>query len=41
MRYLLDTNIISEQTKPRPNAGVIRRWELDSIFSCTSANCLA
>ncbi|MEN9424846.1 MAG: hypothetical protein RL122_2229 [Pseudomonadota bacterium] len=37
MRYLLDTNVISEQTKPLPNAGVIRRWELDSIFACTSA----
>ncbi|MEZ5538200.1 MAG: type II toxin-antitoxin system VapC family toxin [Thiolinea sp.] len=37
MRYLVDTNILSEQTKRVPDAGVIRRWELDSIFSCTSA----
>lgn len=37
MRYLLDTNIILEQSKLHPNTGVIRRWELDSIFSCTSA----
>lgn len=37
MRYLVDTNVISEQTKPVPNVGVIKRWELDSIFSCTSA----
>lgn len=37
MRYLLDTNVISEQTKALPNAGVVRRWESDSLFACTSA----
>ncbi len=37
MRYLLDTNILSEQVKPQPDAGVIKRLELDGIFSCTSA----
>lgn len=37
MKYLLDTNILSEQTKQNPDAGVTKRWELDSIFSCTSA----
>lgn len=29
MRYLLDTNVVSEPTKPRPNSGVIA-W-LDSV----------
>lgn len=37
MRYLLDTNIISEQTKRRPDEGVMKRLELDSIFSVTAA----
>jgi tRNA(fMet)-specific endonuclease VapC len=37
MRYLLDTNILSEQVKPQPDTGVIKRLELDGIFSCTSA----
>ncbi len=37
MRYLLDTNILSEPIKPRPDANVIRRLELDGILSCTSA----
>jgi len=37
MRYLLDTNIISEQTKRVPDNGVIKRLELDSIFAVTSA----
>lgn len=29
MRYLLDTNVVSEPTKPRPNAGAVA-W-LDSV----------
>ena len=37
MRYLLDTNILSEQAKQQPDAGVIQRLELDGVFSCTSA----
>lgn len=37
MRYLLDTNILSEQVKPQPDANVLKRLELDGIFSCTSA----
>ncbi|QTR53905.1 type II toxin-antitoxin system VapC family toxin [Thiothrix unzii] len=37
MRYLLDTNILSEQTKPLPDPNVISRLELDGIFACTSA----
>lgn len=37
MRYLLDTNIISEQTKRMPDQGVMKRLELDSIFAVTSA----
>lgn len=37
MRYLLDTNIISEQTKRLPDMNVIHRLELDSIFAVTSA----
>lgn len=37
MKYLLDTNIISEPTRPRPNQIVIQHLELKNIFSCTSA----
>ena len=37
MRYLLDTNIFSEQVKPQPDPKVIARLELDGIFACTSA----
>lgn len=37
MRYLLDTNIISEQTKRTPDKHVMKRLELDSIFSGTAA----
>lgn len=37
MRYLLDTNIISEQTKRIPDSNVMKRLELDSIFSVTAA----
>ena len=36
-QYLLDTNIISEPMKPRPNPNVMKQLELNSIFSCTSA----
>lgn len=37
MKYLLDTNIISEPMKLEPNSEVMNRLALDSIFSCTSA----
>lgn len=37
MKYLLDTNIISEPTKKQPDANVSGRLQLNSIFSCTSA----
>ena len=37
MKYLLDTNIISEPTRLKPNPNVIKKLELESIFSCTSA----
>jgi tRNA(fMet)-specific endonuclease VapC len=37
MRYLLDTNIISEQTKRVPDSNVMKRLELDSIFAVTAA----
>ena len=37
MRYLLDTNMISEPMKLETNAGILSRLALDSIFSCTSA----
>ena len=37
MRYLLDTNIISEPTKQQPSSAVIQQLELKTIFSCTSA----
>ena len=37
MKYLLDTNIISEAMKQQPDYRVLKRLELDSIFSCTSA----
>ena len=37
MKYLLDTNIISEPMKLQANAKLMNRLALDSIFSCTSA----
>jgi|GEM_PF-32566 len=37
MKYLLDTNIISEPMKSEANTGVMNRLALDSIFSCTSS----
>lgn len=37
MKFLLDTNIISEVMRPQPNPLVIKQLELNSIFSCTSA----
>lgn len=37
MRYLLDTNIISEPTRIQCNQKVIQQLELNTIFSCTSA----
>jgi tRNA(fMet)-specific endonuclease VapC len=37
MKYLLDTNIISEPMKQQPNQNMMNRLALDSIFACTSA----
>ncbi len=37
MRYLLDTNILSEPMRLEANPGVMSRLALDSIFSGTSA----
>lgn len=37
MRYLLDTNVISELTKRQPNQSVLDQWDLNGVFSCTSA----
>jgi len=37
MKYLLDTNIISEPMKLNSNQNVINHLALNSIFSCTSA----
>ena len=37
MRFLLDTNIISEPMKSVPNFKVMNKLALESIFSCTSA----
>lgn len=37
VKYLLDTNIISEPMKLQANARIMNRLALDSIFSCTSA----
>ena len=33
LRYLLDTNVVSELTKPQPNAGVLR-WLANEEASC-------
>lgn len=37
MKYLLDTNIISEPMKQKTNVKLMNRLALNSIFSCTSA----
>jgi len=37
VKYLLDTNIISEPMKLQADARIMNRLALDSIFSCTSA----
>ena len=37
MKYLLDTNIISEPMKLAPHQGLIDKLALNSIFCCTSA----
>ena len=37
MKYLLDTNIVSEPTRLQPDLAVMQRIELNTIFSCTSA----
>lgn len=36
MKYLLDTNIISEPMKKKPNTEMMNKLALESIFSCTS-----
>lgn len=37
MRYLLDTNVLSEPTKPIPNPGVLRQWRENADRICTAA----
>jgi len=37
MKYLLDTNIISEPMKKNPNIEMMNKLAIESIFSCTSA----
>ncbi len=37
MKYLLDTNIISEPMKKKPNTKMMNNLALKSIHSCTSA----
>jgi len=37
LKFLLDTNIISEPMKHEPNKGVINRWLWIVFFACTSA----
>lgn len=37
MRYLLDTNVLSEPVKPIPNALVLRQWRVNADRVCTAA----
>lgn len=37
MKYLLDSNIISEPTKATANQNVLNHLDLHSIFACTAA----
>lgn len=37
MRYLLDTNVLSEPVRPRPDPSVIQRLEEHGAQSCTAA----
>jgi predicted nucleic acid-binding protein len=37
IRFLLDTDVLSEPTKPYPDPAVMRRLALDSDKSCTAA----
>ncbi len=37
MRYLLDTNVLSEPTKPLPSDHVLRRWRENADRICTAA----
>lgn len=37
LRYLLDTNVISELTKPTPNAGVVRRFHRHELHVATAS----
>lgn len=37
MRYLLDTNVLSEPVKPTPNAVILRQWREKADRICTAA----
>ncbi len=37
MRYLLDTNVVSEPARPSPNADILRKWRDNADQLCTSA----
>lgn len=37
MRYLLDTNVLSEPVKPQPNERILRKWREHADLLCTAA----
>ncbi|MEM7585932.1 MAG: PIN domain-containing protein [Acidobacteriota bacterium] len=37
MKYLLDTNVLSEPVKPIPNALVLRQWRENADRICTAS----
>ncbi len=37
MRYLLDTNVLSEPARPTPNADILRKWRENVDQLCTGA----
>ncbi len=37
MKYLLDTNVLSEPAKPVPDANVLRRWRENADRICTAS----
>lgn len=37
MRYLLDTNVLSEPVKPKPNEAILSRWRENADRICTAA----
>ncbi len=37
MKYLLDTNVLSEPAKPAPNVRVLRQWRENADRICTAA----